>query len=397
MSDTSRATLHAPTRLDASALFATFAGFCASLVAIGLARFAYTPLIPALIQAHWFNAADTVTLGAANFAGYLLGAMSGRRIAHRLGNRAALRMLMLLASVAFLACAYPLSTYWFFLWRCLSGIAGGAIMVLVASTILPQIPLARRGMVGGIIFLGLGIGIAASGTVIPLLLTWGLRETWFGLGALSLLLTGLSWFGWPPSPAPELPAVAGEVPKAALPVLGRLYLQYAANALGIVPAMVFLVDYIARGLGEGTQAGANYWVLYGFAAIVGPLVAGTMTDRLSSALAYRIALVLQALALLGLSLSHHPLVLVGATVIMGAFTPGVVPLVLGRIQSALPNQPVAQRTAWSKATTGFALAQVAGGYGYSWLFSHSGEDYSRLFACGAVALVLALCAERRTS
>ena len=48
--------------LDARALYAALAGLCASLVAIGLARFAYTPLIPPLIDAHWFTAADTVTL-----------------------------------------------------------------------------------------------------------------------------------------------------------------------------------------------------------------------------------------------------------------------------------------------------------------------------------------------
>ena len=63
-----------PNRLDAQALFATLAGLCGSFVAIGLARFAYTPLIPALIQAHWFTSSQAVTLGAANFAGYLLGA-----------------------------------------------------------------------------------------------------------------------------------------------------------------------------------------------------------------------------------------------------------------------------------------------------------------------------------
>ena len=39
-----------------------FAGLSASLVSIGLARFAYTPLIPALIQAHWFSASDVVYL-----------------------------------------------------------------------------------------------------------------------------------------------------------------------------------------------------------------------------------------------------------------------------------------------------------------------------------------------
>ena len=50
------------------------AGLCASLVGLGLARFAYTPLIPALIAAKWFTPAEAVYLGAANLAGYLAGA-----------------------------------------------------------------------------------------------------------------------------------------------------------------------------------------------------------------------------------------------------------------------------------------------------------------------------------
>ena len=64
-----------------------FAGLCASLVSIGLARFAYTPLIPSLIQAHWFSANDVVYLGAANLVGYLIGALIGRPIAQRTSNK----------------------------------------------------------------------------------------------------------------------------------------------------------------------------------------------------------------------------------------------------------------------------------------------------------------------
>ena len=60
------------------------AGLCASLVGLGLARFAYTPLIPALIAANWFSPADAVYLGAANLAGYLAGAL----VARELGGRA---------------------------------------------------------------------------------------------------------------------------------------------------------------------------------------------------------------------------------------------------------------------------------------------------------------------
>ena len=45
------------------------AGLVASFVGLGLARFSYTPLIPALIAAKWFSASDVVYLGAANLAG----------------------------------------------------------------------------------------------------------------------------------------------------------------------------------------------------------------------------------------------------------------------------------------------------------------------------------------
>jgi hypothetical protein len=42
-----------------------------------------------------------------------------------------------------------------------------------------------------------------------------------------------------------------------------LFGQYAFMAAGLVPAMVFLVDYVARGLGAGAQIGALVWVMYG--------------------------------------------------------------------------------------------------------------------------------------
>src|SRR5882672_10138034 len=79
-------------RLNRAAWFATVAGMCGSLVSIGLARFAYTPLIPPLIQAHWFSPANAVSLGAANFAGYLAGALLARLIAAALSSRQALRL-----------------------------------------------------------------------------------------------------------------------------------------------------------------------------------------------------------------------------------------------------------------------------------------------------------------
>ena len=59
----------------------TLAGVCATLVGIGLARFAYTPLIPPLITEGWFAPSQAAYLGAANLAGYLAGALLARRMA----------------------------------------------------------------------------------------------------------------------------------------------------------------------------------------------------------------------------------------------------------------------------------------------------------------------------
>jgi len=379
--------------LGRAAWFATISGLCASLVSIGFARFAYTPLIPPLIEAHWFSASDTVSLGAANYAGYFIGALVGRPMAAALSNRWSLRLLMLIASAAFFACAYPLSVSWFFVWRFLSGVSGGAIMVLVATTILPHIPIARRGFVSGMIFLGLGLGVAASGTIIPGLLQFGLWETWIGLGVFSLVLTAVSWFGWPvhnPPPHPITASAALGETKAQKTALRVLYAQYSVNAFGLVPVMILLADYVARGLGRGAHVGAFYWILYGVAAIGGPLLAGRVADVIGFRQAYRIALLIQAVATAALAVTGNPIVIGLSTVVLGLLTPGIVPVALGRINEILPRRYDAQRAAWSWATSGFALCQALAGYGYAFLFSHSGENYALIFMCGAGALIVAL-------
>jgi predicted MFS family arabinose efflux permease len=364
----------------------TLAGLCATLVGIGLARFAYTPLLPVLITEGWFPASQAAYLGAANLAGYLGGALCARPLARRGGAPRVLRGMMALVTVAFFACALPLSFAWFFLWRFAAGVAGGTLMVLAAPTVLPHVPPARRGLAGGAIFTGVGLGIMASGTVVPLLLQAGLVETWCGLGVLSLLLTALAWGGWPAEETPP-PGASRRAP-AAVPLLA-LYVAYALNATGLVPHMVFLVDFVARGLGQGIHAGARYWVLFGLGAVVGPMTAGALADRIGSGPALRLALVIQAAAVALPTVTADPLWLAVSSLVVGAAVPGVVPLVLGRVHELVPGDAEGQRAAWSVTTMAFALGQAAGAYGLSFLFA-SGGRYTTLFAVGAAALTLGL-------
>ncbi|WP_180699008.1 YbfB/YjiJ family MFS transporter [Pseudomonas crudilactis] len=370
-----------------------FAGLCASLVSIGLARFAYTPLIPSLIEAQWFSANDVVYLGAANLVGYLIGALLGRPTARQLGNKNALRLMMLIVTAAFFACAFPLSVSWFFGWRLLSGIAGGAIMVLVAATVLPHVPAARKGLASGAIFLGIGLGIAGSGTLVPPLLSLGLQATWLGLGALALLLTALSWFGWPsdfahPVAAHETASVE-PTPRAVY----VLFAQYAFMAAGLVPAMVFLVDYVARGLGAGAHVGALIWVMYGLGAIVGPVSYGFLADQLGPRSGIRLVLLVQAIALGLLAISHSFMALALLAVILGSFPPGIVPLALARVHELVPEHH-RQQIAWSRATVSFATFQALAGFAYSALFNASGGHHALLFIIAAGAIVVALLLEQ---
>lgn len=380
----SSATLESP---PTSIWLPIFAGLCASLVSIGLARFAYTPLIPALIEARWFSANDVVYLGAANLVGYLIGALLGRPMAHRLTNRNALRLMMIVVTGAFFACAFPVSVTWYFAWRLLSGIAGGAIMVLVAATVLPHVPAARKGLASGAIFLGIGLGIAGSGTIVPPLLSLGLPATWLGLGALSLALTGLSWFGWPRDTVQVTASAAPDEPMP--PAVFQLFAQYAFMAAGLVPAMVFLVDYVARGLGAGAHVGAMVWVMYGLGAIIGPVSYGFLADHLGARKSIRLVLAVQAIALGLLAVSHTFMALALLAVIIGSFPPGIVPLALARVHELLPDHH-RQQLAWSRATVSFATFQALAGFAYSALFNASGGHHGLLFLISAGAILFAL-------
>lgn len=370
---------------------AIICAFCVGLIGIGLARFAYTPLLPAVVDAHWFAPAAAAYLGAANLAGYLGGAVLGRPFAARVSAVVVLRAMMVLAMASFFACGSPLGFLWFFVWRFAAGFAGGAMMVLAAPMVLAHVPQSRRGLTGGLIFMGVGAGVAASGTVVPFLLHFGVQAAWIGLGLLSLVLTIVAWRGWPDGPTPALAPPEGHVHPPRLGALRALYVEYALNAGGWVPHMIFLVDFIARGLGQGVKVGAEFWVAFGLSATVGPLLSGHVADRIGFKSALRLAYALQifAIALLACGVTSRPWLLL-SSVIIGVFVTGTVTLVLGRIHELLPHHPAEQKATWSVATVAYALCQAAAAYGFSFIFAHSGGNYRILFVIGTVAMTLSL-------
>jgi predicted MFS family arabinose efflux permease len=352
---------------------ATASGLCATLVGIGLARFAYTPLLPALIEAEWFSVSGAAYLGAANLAGYLAGALIARPAASRATAPTVIRTMLVVATASFFACAVPLSFLWYFAWRFLSGLSGGILMVLAAPLALSRVPAHRQGLAGGIIFTGVGLGIAASGTIVPLVLRTG-------PAALRPASTA-------PAPAPG--STGPTRPARPNLRLRALYLEYGLIAAGLVPHMVFLVDFIARGLGAGLNTGAVHWVLFGLGAVCGPALAGAAADRIGFQRTLRLGCLVQAACVGVLAVSDNAVGLAISSIVIGAFVPGIVPIVLGRVRELAPGDVDAQQAGWSIATIAFALGQAGGAYGFSFLLDRTGS-YVALFALGFAALILAL-------
>ncbi|MEV7326361.1 YbfB/YjiJ family MFS transporter [Streptomyces sp. NPDC093970] len=372
------------------------AGASASFVGIGLARFVYTPLLPELIRDGWFSQTAGAYLGAANLAGYLIGALAARRVSRRLGDLRALRWSMVLATVSILACCVPVSVTWFFLWRLASGLAGGVIMVRVAGAVLPHLPDRRRGLAGGAVFLGLGLGIAATGTLIPLLLDHGLRVTWIGLAILCAVLTAFSWSGWPtPASAPSTAPRVASLRKPVRRGTGSLELNLALGEYGmlcvsLVPTMEFLVDFVSRGLGEGAGRGSLVWIVYGLGAIAGPTTYGLLADRIGFPATIRLTSVVQAAALVVLCTTHGLLPIMLLSAVIGSFPPGIVPVFLGRVHQLVPRGPETQAAAWGRATIVSALLLALSSYGFSYLFDRSDGDHRLLFTLGVAAVAVGL-------
>ncbi len=360
------------------------AATAALLVGIGIARFAYAPLLPAVIGQGWFAPGAAAYLGAANLLGYLAGALAAREAARRAGARPVLRGAMLAASVSLAACCVALPFAWFFVWRLVSGMAGGLLMILAPSTALAQVPAQRRGLAGGLIVTGVGLGIAASGTLVPLLIHWGLTEAWLGLALAGLLLTAFAWTAWP-SAAPT--AVAANSSQR----FGAVCLSYGLCAVGLSPHMVFLVDYVARGQGRGLDAGSLAWVGFGLGALCGPITAGRMVDRFGPEPAFRVVLAAEAVAVALLLLPSGLAGLGVSALVGGLVVSGVTAAMLGRIGLRAGADPAARQRGWTQATVAWAIGQAAGTYGMAWLYGRAG--YGALFVAALAAIITAALVE----
>lgn len=357
-------------------------GLAGTLLGVGLGRFAYTPLLPALIVEGWVNASGGALLGAANLTGYLLGAVTAAWLGRAAGPVRVLRAAMLLVALSLLACAWNGGLIWLAVWRFVAGVGGAMLMILAAPVLMAQVPADKKPMVAGIVFSGIGAGVMISGTLLPWLAGFGAGAAWAGIGLVSLLLTAGAWAQWPMVPRP-LTSVA--------PGSGRSWplilftMAYATDGMGFVPHTLFLSDYVARGLGQGLAAGGAYWFVFGVGALTGPILVARVAHLLGFAPSLTLALGVKAVAVGLPLLSSTPLLLGFSAFMVGALTPGCVSLasgVAGQLAGAAGHT-----AAWGRMTAIFALFQAGGGYALTALFTATG-NHLPLFATGAAVLAL---------
>ncbi|MFN0186230.1 MAG: YbfB/YjiJ family MFS transporter, partial [Aquabacterium sp.] len=182
------------------------AGAAALAVAMGIGRFVFTPLLPLMQREGLIDADGGALLAAANYLGYLVGALSAARVP------VAPRTLVLgaLLGTALLTAAtgalQGLTAWWAL--RFMAGVMSAWALVGVGAWAVPMLAQRGRADAAGAVFAGVGLGIALAGGWVWALSAQPAAALWWQMGGLALVLAGLVAGLWPGASSGAAPARA---------------------------------------------------------------------------------------------------------------------------------------------------------------------------------------------
>ncbi|MRI31756.1 MFS transporter [Endozoicomonas sp. OPT23] len=364
------------------------AGLMATFAGIGLARFAYTPLIPELAKQGWFDSHQLAYLGAANLAGYFIGALSAHRLSELVDIKWLLRACFVSILASFILCAEPVSFSWFFVWRFVAGVSGAVLMVVAPSAVMSFVSAERQQSVATLVFTGIGLGALMSAIIIPLLLSVSLAVTWIALAGLAALAALIAEVSLHSLKSAVLTKTSQSDTSSSQSHIGKVLLlviiAYAMDAFGFVPHTVFWVDYLAREQSLGVMSASYQWGVFGVGAICGPFIARCVLQYMSCQQSLVLAFIVKAIAV-GLPLiSVDVMARTLSSFIVGALIPGIVALTSARIAELVGT--LDHKRFWGVATAAFALGQAVSGYAMAALYEYWGE-YQQLFLIGCLAML----------
>ncbi|HEX5485411.1 MAG TPA: YbfB/YjiJ family MFS transporter [Limnobacter sp.] len=248
--------------------FKALAGLGALAVAMGIGRFAFTPVLPMMIADAGLDIRSGGLLASSNYLGYLLGALSATFF--RLPVTRAIRFGLLFTGLLTIAMAaeFPF-TVWAVL-RFLAGVCSAWVLISVSSWNIDNLQDAQRPWLGNLVFVGVGSGVTGAGLLCLALVHWHAHSSvaWLVLGLLALAITALAWRQF------EVPAKAENLThKSASPhtfrwnaEAVRMVICYGAYGFGYILPATFL-PVMAKAALNGSPVFGWSWVVFGLAAI----------------------------------------------------------------------------------------------------------------------------------
>ena len=250
------------------------AGLAALGIAMGIGRFAFTPILPMMRDDVGLSVAAGGWLASANYLGYLLGALSA--IGMRVTPPTAIRGSLVVVGVATVAMGLTHGLAGWVGLRVLAGIASAWVLIFGSAWCLDRLAPLRRPVLNGVVFAGVGTGIALAGAVCLALMRAraGSAAAWVGLGILSLAVTCGIWslFGDHTSASPR---GAGHPTRQSYRwdvESARLVLGYGAFGFGYIIPATFLPVMARHAIREPVIFGWS-WPIFGAAAALSTVVA----------------------------------------------------------------------------------------------------------------------------
>ena len=253
-------------------------------VSLGLARFAYALLVPAMRMDLNWTFADAGAMSTANAAGYLAGALVAGPIGKRVGDKRLFVSNLLLTALAVGASGLTANFSMLMGLRVAAGFTGALALVSGAA-------LTSAAAMGGsksraptllaIYFSGAGIGVTASALAVPPLLdAVGWRGGWLALGGLSLIATMVGWLALGRSPqasdASVVVARGGWSPR----FMACKFFAYGLFGAGYIAYATFIVAYLRDAEGFTGADITRFWSVFGLASVAAAFAWGPILGRL---------------------------------------------------------------------------------------------------------------------
>ncbi|MGJ7510177.1 YbfB/YjiJ family MFS transporter [Variovorax sp. GT1P44] len=271
-------------------------------VAMGLGRFAFTPMLPIMLHEGKLDLQAGGVLASLNYLGYFLGALSCAAL--RVKPISMVRGGLVATAVLLLGMGLLHGfTAWGML-RTAAGVMSAWTFVFASGWGLRRLAETGAPALAGVIYAGPGVGIAATGMLGGWVGRWGSSAAWIAFGLLSLLLIAWVWrifadgeVAHPVGQAAPATARTGAESAQARGDARWLVGLYGLAGFGYIITATFL-PVIARQALPGSPWPDFFWPLFGLAVVPGALIGARAPIHWDNRLLLAIGYALQAVGVL---------------------------------------------------------------------------------------------------